>query len=38
MIPNIYIGAIAFPNTNSPGARNYAVGYGEIITDVSLKK
>jgi uncharacterized protein YfaS (alpha-2-macroglobulin family) len=38
MIPNIYIGVIAFSNANTPGARNYAVGYGEIITDVSDKK
>ncbi len=35
--PNVYIGAIAFPR-GGLSARGYAVGYGEIIMDLSDKK
>ena len=35
--PNVYIGAIAFPRGGLSG-RGYAVGYGEIIMDLSDKK
>ncbi|MFZ2255942.1 MAG: hypothetical protein WAW59_02040 [Patescibacteria group bacterium] len=36
--PNVYIGAVAFASGYTHGARNYAVGYGEIVTDLSDKK
>lgn len=36
--PNMYIGAIAYNSATSSGARTYAVGYGEIITDLKDKK
>ena len=29
--PNVYIGAVAFPDDSAFGKRNYAVGYGEIV-------
>lgn len=36
--PNVYIGAIAYASGYTHGARNYAVGYGEIVMDISDKK
>jgi uncharacterized protein YfaS (alpha-2-macroglobulin family) len=36
--PNLYIGAVAYASGYTHGARNYAVGYGEIVTDLSDKK
>lgn len=38
MVPNIYIGAVAFAPGAPYGSRSYAVGYGEIVTDLSDKK
>ncbi|MBC7503547.1 hypothetical protein H7169_01120 [Candidatus Gracilibacteria bacterium] len=35
--PNVYIGAIAFPR-GGPTDKAYAVGYGEIIMDITDKK
>jgi uncharacterized protein YfaS (alpha-2-macroglobulin family) len=35
--PNVYIGAVAFPRDGT-STRAYAVGYGEIIMDLSDKK
>jgi uncharacterized protein YfaS (alpha-2-macroglobulin family) len=37
-VPNLYIGAVAFPPGYQAGKRNYAVGYGEIVIDLSDKK
>lgn len=37
-IPNVYIGAAAFAPGATYGNRSYAVGYGEIVTDLSDKK
>ncbi len=36
--PNVYIGVVAFAPQYTSGNRNYAVGYGEIITDLADKK
>lgn len=36
--PNLYIGAVAFPGGYQAGKRNYAVGYGEMVVDLSDKK
>lgn len=36
--PNVYIGAVAYPKEYVPNGRNYAVGYGEIVTDLADKK
>ncbi len=36
--PNVYIGAVAYASGYTPGDRNYAVWYGEIIMDLSDKK
>lgn len=33
--PNLYIWAIAFPPSYTYGSRGYAVGYGEIVVDIS---
>lgn len=37
-MPNVYIGVVAFPGNSSHGTRSYAVGYGEIVTDMTDKK
>jgi uncharacterized protein YfaS (alpha-2-macroglobulin family) len=37
-VPNVYIGAVAFAPTSYSGGRMYAVGYGEIVTDLNDKK
>jgi uncharacterized protein YfaS (alpha-2-macroglobulin family) len=36
--PNVYIGAIAIPNGGKIGDKGYAVGYSEIIMDLTNKK
>lgn len=39
MMPNAYIGVVALhPGTGSENTRSYAVGYGEIVTNISDKK
>lgn len=37
-VPNVYIWVVAFPPSALYGERSYAVGYGEIVTDLSDKK
>ncbi len=38
-MPNAYIGVVALhPGTGSDNARSYAVGYGEIVTNIADKK
>lgn len=37
-MPNVYIGVVAFPGNSSHGMRSYAVGYWEIVTDMTDKK
>jgi hypothetical protein len=34
----VYIGAIAIPNGGKIGDKGYAVGYSEIIMDLTNKK
>lgn len=36
--PNLYIGAIASPAPTQTGGLTYAVGYGEIVMDLTDKK
>jgi uncharacterized protein YfaS (alpha-2-macroglobulin family) len=39
MMPNMYIGVVALHKKDAnPSARTYAVGYGEIVTDITDKK
>ena len=39
MAPNVYIGVVALhPGTSNQKSRSYAVGYGEIVTDIADKK
>jgi uncharacterized protein YfaS (alpha-2-macroglobulin family) len=38
LMPNAYIGVVAFRKNEAKDGRSYAVGYGEIITDLSEKR
>lgn len=37
-LPNMYIGVVAFRPSGSLRDKTYAVGYGEIVVDISGKK
>ncbi len=37
-VPNVYIGAVAYPSDTSLQKKRYSVGYSEIITDMKDKK
>jgi len=37
-VPNVYIGAVAYPDEKDARQKRYSVGYSEIVTDMKDKK